>query len=204
MVDERVMLLPTESEFKGFLDSLVGLGLEGLRGYKEDYKVRSSTAIRFYKGVETVEGKLVMLSEVIDVIEEGVREVELLDGASFIISELYGDSVEGKLVYVASPLKPYEGSTFENNLEFAKELSRRVTFSGGIPMTPHLYFSQFLDDFVEAERNIGIEMGLAIMDRCDTVLFSGHMSNGMRSELDLAVSLGKDILIIDECPLSNK
>ena len=53
------------------------------------------------------------------------------------------------LVFVCSPLRgerPYTTAKYNRNLRRAAEYSRRVAAEGHIPITPHLYFSNFMDD----------------------------------------------------------
>ena len=47
-----------------------------------------------------------------------------------------------KKIYICSPLS----GDYEKNIENAKRYSRYVVLKGLIPVTPHIYFTQFLDD----------------------------------------------------------
>jgi len=57
---------------------------------------------------------------------------------------------------------------------------------GCIPIAPHVYLTQFLDDTIPAERDIGLKMGLELLGLCDEVWVYGEPSEGMRSEIQAA------------------
>ncbi len=88
-----------------------------------------------------------------------------------------------KLIYVASP---YAGD-IENNVAFAKSACEYVMEQGHAFFAPHLYYTQFLDDSKPAQREIGLEMGIETLKRCDELwLFGDTISHGMRKELEFA------------------
>ncbi len=86
-----------------------------------------------------------------------------------------------KKIYVCSQL----AGDYENNIEKAKGYSRFVAVDcGAIPVTPHIYFTQFLDDTVRSERNIGINAGLILLAECDELWYFGdRVSKGMIEEI---------------------
>ena len=49
-----------------------------------------------------------------------------------------------KKVYICSPCR----GDYENNIQRAKEYSRAAVEKGVIPVTPHIYLTQFMDDNV--------------------------------------------------------
>lgn len=87
-----------------------------------------------------------------------------------------------KKIYVCSPLS----GDIKKNIERAKEYSKFVVKQGHIPITPHIYFTQFLDDNNKSERSIGLLMGLELMEICDELwVFGKVISQGMRKEIGL-------------------
>lgn len=60
-----------------------------------------------------------------------------------------------KKVYICSPCR----GDYENNIQRAKEFSRAAVERGCIPVTPHIYLTQFMDDTVPAERELGLSIG---------------------------------------------
>lgn len=88
-----------------------------------------------------------------------------------------------KMVFICSPFRGNE----KENVAKAKFYARVAIGIGAIPIVPHLYFPQFLDEKKAAERMDGIEMGLELMDCCDEVWVYGfNITQGMEFELDHA------------------
>ena len=84
-------------------------------------------------------------------------------------------------IYVCSPLS---GDT-KSNIEKAKAYCEYVVKEcGAIPIAPHIYFTQFLDDDVPAERAFGIMAGLQLLSECDELWYFGdYVSKGMVTEI---------------------
>ena len=92
-----------------------------------------------------------------------------------------------KLIYVASP---YAGD-IEKNTEFAKSACRHVMNEGHAFFAPHLLYPQFLDDSNPQERQAGLDMGLAMLPRCDELwCYGDRISYGMHLEIEEAGRLG--------------
>lgn len=53
-----------------------------------------------------------------------------------------------KKVYICSPCR----GDYENNIQRAKEYSRAAVEKGVIPVTPHIYLTQFMDDNVPEDK----------------------------------------------------
>lgn len=80
----------------------------------------------------------------------------------------------------------------ENNIEKAKAYCEYVVKEcGAIPavrsrnaLPTHIYFTQFLDDDVPAERAFGIMAGLQLLSECDELWYFGdYVSKGMVTEI---------------------
>lgn len=100
------------------------------------------------------------------------------------------------MVYVSSPMSAETADKVEANLEFARRASRYCALCGRIPVTPHLYFTQFLREEVKTERLLGQKMGQCIMPSCSEVWVCGDtVSDGMRAEIALARKL--DIPVVE-------
>lgn len=92
-----------------------------------------------------------------------------------------------KLIYVASP---YAGD-IKKNTEFAKEACHHVMNEGHAFFAPHLLYPAILDDSQPRERQLGIDMGLAMLEHCDELwCYGGHISHGMMQEITEADRLG--------------
>ena len=105
-------------------------------------------------------------------------------------------------VYICSPLRgnpPYSIRKRNKNLTKAIEYGRKVFDKGHTPIIPHLYFSSFLDDSKPEEREKGIEMAVDLVEICDAVWVydEGCMSEGMKSIIQQAIKLGKEVKFKD-------
>lgn len=100
-----------------------------------------------------------------------------------------------KLIYICSPYRAENDVIMQRNIDYARELTRSVLLQGGVPVTPHLYMTQCLDESVEGERKIGLEAGTEILRRCDVVVVGVKygISEGMAAEIQCAK--GNGILI---------
>lgn len=93
-------------------------------------------------------------------------------------------------IYVCSP---YRGEV-EKNVKFAKKICRKIVMEGNLPIAPHLYFTQFMDDNIEVERNKAIDINLKILNNCDLLLICGnHVSSGMGQEIKYAKENGIEV-----------
>lgn len=91
-----------------------------------------------------------------------------------------------KFVYICSPCR----GDYEQNIQKARAYCRVIVtfYPDVIPIAPHLYFTQFLDDGKPNERSLGMEAGLALLDMCDEIWVFGldNPSEGMKAEIDYA------------------
>ena len=103
--------------------------------------------------------------------------------------------MEGKLCYICSP---YRGDT-ERNAKYAAALTRAAIVKGYTPITPHLYITQALDDRNQAERALGMEAGISLLEPCEAIMIGGlyGISEGMRYEIERAHRMAKTFLYVD-------
>ena len=89
-----------------------------------------------------------------------------------------------KWIYIASPYK----RDVEKNIQNAKKYALFVSKQTLVPVVPHLYLTQFLNDDIEEERNAGLALGLQMLKRCHEMwLFGDYISEGMRAEMEFAI-----------------
>lgn len=93
-----------------------------------------------------------------------------------------------KKVYICSPCR----GDYENNIQRAKEFSRAAVECGCIPVTPHIYLTQFMDDTIPAERELGLSVGRELVLMCDELWAFGLdcPTAGMAAEIELARERG--------------
>ena len=111
-----------------------------------------------------------------------------------------------KKVYICSPCR----GDYENNIQRAKEFSRAAVERGCIPITPRIYLTQFMDDTVPAERELGLSIGRELVLMCDELWAFGLdcPTAGMAAEIELARERGIPVLngfkAISEIPEAEK
>lgn len=92
-------------------------------------------------------------------------------------------------IYVCSPLKPYGKYTLEDNIKQAQFYCRELALKGEHPLSPSVYFTSFLDDCNQYERELGFTLGLKwlfLCNRMNCYIRNGYISDGMKKEIDLA------------------
>lgn len=97
-----------------------------------------------------------------------------------------------KKVYICSPCR----GDYENNIQRAKEYSRATAMKGCIPIAPHIYLTQFMDDTIPAERELALSFGRELVLQCDELWAFGlsHPSAGMAGEIEVAKAAGIPVL----------
>jgi len=85
-----------------------------------------------------------------------------------------------KVIFVCSP---FQGK--RENIEKAKRYCRMLVDMGYIPIAPHVYFSQFMDDNNPVDRRKALEMNKKLLDFCDELwVFGNEITEGMREEIE--------------------
>ena len=91
-----------------------------------------------------------------------------------------------KRIYVASP---YAGD-IEKNIEFAKNACQFVMKQGHAFFCPHLLYPSILNENNPDERQLGLDMGIAMLKNCDELwCFGERISQGMMAEIEEAQRL---------------
>ena len=101
------------------------------------------------------------------------------------------------LVYVCSPLS----GDIAANQKNARRYCRFAVDSGCIPLAPHLYFPQFMDDGNGAERDLALSMDIVLLSKCSELwVFGERISKGMSIEIEKAKRKGQPIRwFTDDC-----
>ena len=94
---------------------------------------------------------------------------------------------EKPVVYLASP---YRGAVAQNEAFARLALAYAIQYVV-VPVAPHFLYPQVLKEQKAKEREIGIEMGLSLLRRCDELWLCGNeVSSGMELELQEALKAG--------------
>ena len=103
-----------------------------------------------------------------------------------------------KLVYICSPFRDDDKLKQYANARAAQHYCRDAYEKNCIPVAPHLYLPQFLDDDIPEERDLALRIGLRLINYCSEVWVHGdRISDGMRGEIEYASSTGKPVIYID-------
>ena len=74
-----------------------------------------------------------------------------------------------KLAYICSPCR----GDYEKNIIKAQEYCREAMNDGLLPLAPHVYFTQFVDDTNPEERKLGLRCGLQLLRHCQLIRVFG-------------------------------
>jgi len=104
------------------------------------------------------------------------------------------------LVYVCSPLKAYAYNTVYHNTEQAKKYCRHIaTTTPYTPIAPHIYCTEFLQDDIPEERELGMKIGIELLAKCREIwVFGDYISEGMAKEIEYAQKNRITIKFFDE------
>ena len=92
-----------------------------------------------------------------------------------------------KKIYICSPLR----GDYEENIQKAIGYCREVALAGDLPIAPHVYCTQFLDDTKPEERKRGMAIGAELLELCSEVrVYGDRISEGMQAEIRRAEALG--------------
>lgn len=103
-----------------------------------------------------------------------------------------------RVVYICSPMK---GNVAEN-VRKAQAFCAAAIASHAIPVCPHYFFSELLDERYPADRNLGMEMGIELLKKCDEIWVFGEPSEGMRAEIEEANSLRLPVVTVPQSAIN--
>jgi len=104
--------------------------------------------------------------------------------------------VEARATFVRLATFHYRRELVNSNVALCKKLCMELSLMGYAPWAPHLFYPLFLDDADEFQRDLGISMGAAWMEKADEVWAYRRLgvSTGMRFEIAAAERLGKLVI----------
>ena len=115
------------------------------------------------------------------------------------------NNISHPLIFISSPLSPVSADSAERsrelkaNIALAQDACTFAAVRGFIPVAPHLYFPQFLDDNKPMERTLGMNMGLELLRKCETLwIVSPRISYGMSAEIKEAQKHGIPVKVFTE------
>lgn len=98
-----------------------------------------------------------------------------------------------KKIYIISRYRAKTEKEREFNKAVARHFCKQIIQEGDEPVAPHLYFTQFLDDEYESEREAGLRFAKQKLFEADEfflVVIDGVLSEGMRGEIEKIAEWG--------------
>ncbi|MCP4674545.1 MAG: hypothetical protein GY854_03310 [Deltaproteobacteria bacterium] len=96
-------------------------------------------------------------------------------------------------VYVCHP---YSNDP-ENNVAQVTLICRALVANNALPLAPHLFIPQFVDE--ETDREKALELCCDLLGMCDEVrVYGGNITDGMRREIGHAMQRGIPVRFVDE------
>lgn len=120
-----------------------------------------------------------------------------------------------KKIFVCSPVtlgikevksKLLQNKIINKNIKLAEGYCRKIMLNGDFPYAPHLIATRFTNEHNPAERQMGINIGLAFLKICDALcVFSktGKFGKGMEKEMQEASKNHIPVIFVKEsknCP----
>lgn len=96
-------------------------------------------------------------------------------------------------IYIISRYRAENAEELEFNKKVARYFCREVIEEGNVPVAPHLYYTQFLDNDYPEDRKAGLHLGLADLRESKEfllVIVDGVISDGMKGEIEEIGRLG--------------
>ncbi len=90
---------------------------------------------------------------------------------------------------------PYAGNQ-RGNVDKVRRLARSLATDGDLPLAPHIYLPQFIDE--TTERELALRVCLAFVALADELRFFGEPTEGMRLEIAEARRLGIPVVAGDD------
>lgn len=93
-----------------------------------------------------------------------------------------------KKVFICSPYRNEDYLLQIKNRNDAQSYCRFAALNGAAVFASHILYTQFLEDYIDEERKIGIDSGLEFLGCCDELWvfanFIEDISEGMKMEID--------------------
>ena len=125
---------------------------------------------------------------------EGYYDPTAYEALTAIVAEAKKRSYR-PMIYVCSPLS----GDVEQNQENARRYCRFVVDSGGIPVAPHIFLPQFMNDDDPAERDLALFMDIVFLSKCEELwVFGKRISHGMSIEIERAKRKNQKIRYFSE------
>ena len=96
-------------------------------------------------------------------------------------------------IYIISRYRAETEEELELNKKVARHFCQEIIEEGNVPVAPHLYYPQFLDDNDPEDRSLGLRLGIRDLRESKEyllVIVGGEISEGMAGEIEEIGRLG--------------
>ena len=96
-------------------------------------------------------------------------------------------------VYIISRYRADSEKQRKFNIAVARYFCKAIIDEGKVPVAPHIYYTQFLDDNYPDDRECGLKLGLWELQNSQEfllVVIDGIISEGMRGEIEEVSRMG--------------
>jgi len=122
---------------------------------------------------------------------EGYTDPTAYDALKAVEREGKAQDRKHDRVYICSPYRGRTENEIAGNVRDAIRYSQQAAKQGYLPICPHIYLTQFLNDGKPDERKLGLAMGLELLRDCRELWVCGErVSEGMKNEIAEAKRLG--------------
>lgn len=102
-------------------------------------------------------------------------------------------------VYICAPFRGDLTEQIKNMRDTEKHCRDLLLEEGEIPVAPQLYFPRFLNEENERERQIGLMIGLQLLEFCSKIyVYGDKITEGMSEEIKQAKLLKMPITYVNE------
>ena len=121
---------------------------------------------------------------------EGYYDPTAYEALTNIVQEAKAVRSFRPVVYICSPLS----GDIQGNQAKARTYCRYAVDKGYIPIAPHIYFPQFMNDYNPRERNLSLFMDIVLLSKCAELwVFGDTISKGTAMEIEKAKRKGQPI-----------
>ncbi len=130
-------------------------------------------------------------------INDSVKETYWAQLLIYNIMIASDESNKGTTVYICSPLRAETQEEVDKNMYATRAYMKYLFLKLGLnAFAPHAFLPYLLDDRHEDERELALNLGLKMLDKCKILCVCGdRISDGMKGEIREACRLGLDIYV---------
>lgn len=125
-------------------------------------------------------------------------QLRRIDEKSALTAEEAESLLEGKKVFISSPLHDPDPEQLRRNMLVARNYCNWLGAYCERAWAPHAWLPEFLDDYNRDEREIAVQVCNLLLSKSDLLVACGEkITVGMGAEIALANKLGKPVYCLE-------